>query len=119
MQREASDSYIPAGYILEDNDIFTLGPEVGPDLESHISQLIGLWKYSAIGLFTKEGRKHRDEYTLVLIKMWDTLDKLPVDTVESIAVELNGQILGDDNPDKKGILTNIEDYLKVRAEQDQ
>ncbi len=107
-QKEASDTYIPDGYIIEYFDI-----------ESAINNLVGIWKYSAIGLFAKnDGHKHKDEYTLVLIRLWDALDKMSMGNIQTIAVELNGQILGDNDPIKKGILTNIEDYIKVREEQD-
>lgn len=83
-----------------------------------LDTLRGIWKYSATGLWTKNGgKKHPDEYILVLIRLWDYLDTIPVSTIESILVELEGRKLWKAKSMDKILHNQISYYLECRNEQ--
>lgn len=51
------------------------------------------------------------------MRMWDSLDKLPLQTVESIVIETEGRLLAEDNSDIKRIRTIVEEYYNTRSKQ--
>jgi hypothetical protein len=89
------------------------------NVDDIISDLVGRWKYASLDLNIKnEGRKDSiNEYIVTLISIWDSLDKLPLGTVENIVVELDGLVMRGKDVTHKILRTNLEQYLKVRLEQ--
>ena len=84
-----------------------------------LDELEGKWKYSATGLWSKNGgKKHPDEYILTLIRLWDHLDTIPVSIIESVLVELEGRKLWQVKSMDKILHSQISYYLQVRGEQD-
>jgi hypothetical protein len=104
-------------------------------LEDRIWHLEGIWKYAALdyhirakGLVANRTRK-ANEYAITLMKLWDTLDGLPLTDIESVLVELEGKIVAFRKSDSKGekkhqadmkaLRTQLEQYLQVRREVDE
>ena len=83
-----------------------------------ITDLIGRWKYASLDYNVKnEGRKDSiNEYIITLISIWDSLDKLPIATIEGVLVELDGILMRSEDVTYKIIRTQVTDYLKARLE---
>ena len=86
-------------------------------VENIIIDLIGIWKYGALDHHVANGNKKTDqEYVIILISMWDSLDKLPISTIEGVLVELDGVLMQSEDVTYKIIRTQVTDYLKARLE---
>lgn len=108
MMRETSQDYVPPNYVIDENGISDI-----------IGDLKGIWKYGALDNFVEnDNKKTPEDYIIVLIKMWDYLDKLTKATVESVIVELEGMIMKSQDPCEKALRTNLEQYLSCRIEQE-
>lgn len=89
------------------------------DLPDILSELVGIWKYASADIHAKnEGKKTPEEYDITIIKLWDYLDKLPLQTVESLVVELEGKVLGEHETIDKILKSQLSYYLQVREEQE-
>lgn len=91
-----------------------------------IGELHSFFKYAALDYHIKsanEGARDYDiiqanERAIIMIKMWDYLDKMDAKRIETIILEIDGLIASqsvrkEKKSDYKAVRTIIEDYLSI------
>jgi len=93
-------------------------------IRDYIDQLESAWKYAAINYHIETANnpvsyetEKANQYAITLIKMHDLLMPLDRDTIERIILEIEGQIIGQSDKqrktDLKAVRTITEDFLNI------
>ena len=91
-------------------------------LDDLIATLAEIWKYSSLDYFLARRMRNiskdiykANEYAIRLVRLWDTLDRLPRDVVVRTVVELEGSIIGKEEQLKGAIGQERKRRIKSEA----